>query len=428
MMLRLALIHQQLEHNVEMFTEIAMRQDRRPSLEAALKEAIAHGTLSEPGMSLLVALLATSCTPEQPSLDLKIWSLPRSGILQVISSFPFVESIDLSFNIYADKETVTDVIKAASHLKRLVLMGCTALSSESLAEILAEQRSALCSVDTIIHASLLQPVKGKVFPDALSVVLGGDAKEHPQYRIAVPYMSCSRALRLLTRLLRFLSALATKDIVRKGKRNLARALLTGHIGDGKDERWAARDVDAGAHSFPHTGTEGWTFVFDAVGDKNPSRWGENIREGVTRRFQSDMGIDPSETSNLFKDVSESPAPSRWVILRFQRGPEDHVEQTWRFDGEAHTIRSFVTEYSDGNVHKFEKEIAEAESAAAEAEKYDEPWVQLKPGDNIKRYVKVDIDSDAVTDYMVLEARLYSLNVSVAHYRYSDIGLKDCAIP
>ena len=160
------------------------------ALEVSVKHAVQDGDTAElekliwlPGKAALVKTVLRGLKPlptgvisllsmtllelkETTCIDLSELQLSGTELVELLSAFDDVSSLDLSYNETITAEDVPHILAAAPNLRRLVLMGCSSVQDQSLLDLVISQPSFFKNVEGILHPAFLTIHKPEHYPCA----------------------------------------------------------------------------------------------------------------------------------------------------------------------------------------------------------------------------------------------------------------------
>ncbi|KAL6302790.1 hypothetical protein BKA93DRAFT_827094 [Sparassis latifolia] len=119
-------------------------------------------------VQLLVKVLTEM--KETTSVDLTDFALSSEQAVRIASQLPGHESLNLSFNAQITADTVREILTAAPGLKRLVLMGCTSVTSKELYDLLRKEPQLFYRLEALMHPSLLCTAEPPPYPIAFTLM------------------------------------------------------------------------------------------------------------------------------------------------------------------------------------------------------------------------------------------------------------------
>jgi hypothetical protein len=211
------------------------------------------------GIALLMKIITQEMKSGGPTVNLSGYALSDSQVIKIASSFKDeIKTLNLSYNEDVTVDTVRQVIMSCSLLKRLVLLGCTAITDDDVKEMLTSEPKLFYKLEAFIHPFLLKDKAS--YPNAFSYI--GVMGDHNMITsCSLAYFSPPSIVQALTDLL---PSFGTPDSRYNGASSSCFVPLAAFCA-AKDrpsgQKWGERSVVA----FPQTSLgalqgEGWAFV------------------------------------------------------------------------------------------------------------------------------------------------------------------------
>ncbi|EMD41065.1 hypothetical protein CERSUDRAFT_91822 [Gelatoporia subvermispora B] len=113
-------------------------------------------------MSLLMQILHETKTPT--SLDLSDFSLSTAQVRQLLPALHGLRSLNLSFNPCLTIDGVRDLLAEVASLRRLLILECPHISSETLGALMHSQPSLFRRLKTVIHPLFMELSESRQYP------------------------------------------------------------------------------------------------------------------------------------------------------------------------------------------------------------------------------------------------------------------------
>ncbi|KAI0043324.1 hypothetical protein FA95DRAFT_1563448 [Auriscalpium vulgare] len=180
----------------------------QPEMLAAARAQLRQmAPFPDTGIALLNSILAKD-TAEHGVLDLSGFALSSDQIAQVVAE-RVVDEVDLSNNPVVDVAAVKHVLTASPRLRRLVLLGCPAISEDAIVSMLNAEPTLFYHIGALLHPALLswkRDLRRKPpYTSALTFVFHDEQRVHAYAR---PYYTPAGLVHALTTLF---SALCADD-------------------------------------------------------------------------------------------------------------------------------------------------------------------------------------------------------------------------
>ncbi|KAI0741124.1 hypothetical protein C8Q76DRAFT_791472 [Earliella scabrosa] len=103
-------------------------------------------------------------------LDLSGWSMSPTQVIYILCSFPRVDTLDLSENLFIEADDIPVILAAAPALRRLIIVGCDGIDETRLVFLLKERPWLFRTLEGLVHPILLSLTKTQEFPIAFTFV------------------------------------------------------------------------------------------------------------------------------------------------------------------------------------------------------------------------------------------------------------------
>ena len=138
--------------NTVQIEEILWMPNNTKLVKATLRNAL---PFPDSGMLLLGKVIFQEMKCGNGTVDLSGFTLSPVQVLQVVSSLDGVKALNLSYNSEITTDTIRGLLISLPHLKRLILLGCEAITDDDLKEILSLDAKLFYNLEALIHLCLL---------------------------------------------------------------------------------------------------------------------------------------------------------------------------------------------------------------------------------------------------------------------------------
>jgi hypothetical protein len=288
--------------NTTQIEEIAWMPDKIEGFKAALQDV---SPFPDSGMPLLKEVISQEMKSGDGAVDFSGYALSSAQVLQVVSSLNDVKALNLSYKSDVTTDTIRQLLTSALHLKRLVLLGCDAITDDDIKEMLTLEPKLFYRLEALIHPCFLSEQAS--YPNAFSYI-GVVEDRNMVTSCSLAYFSPSSIVQALTDFLRGLTA--EDPSFHSGGLGTSLAPLSVFCAAAREpgQKWGERSVI----TFPQSSHaafegEGWAFVLSSL--MYGKSEGRNIW-GFVRRVtkESEDGWKPP---NLFSSAIGS-FPDMWL--------------------------------------------------------------------------------------------------------------------
>jgi hypothetical protein len=147
-----AVAHAILNGETADFEAMVWMPDKAPAVKKVLCQ---QSPFPDAGMTLLTKIIEKEMEANNTQLDLARMALSSMQLEKVISSIEGVDIVDLSYMSTATIDSVRVVLTKFPQLKRLVLIGCSSISSDDVRSLLDAEPSLFNRLEALIHPFLL---------------------------------------------------------------------------------------------------------------------------------------------------------------------------------------------------------------------------------------------------------------------------------
>ena len=120
--------------------------------------------------------LLTACLREDPdgrgsAMNLSGYNLSTEQVLQLLTTRPGVESVNLCFNELITAHSISTLLALVSSVRRLVLIGCTSIDETEMMDMLRTQPELFYGLNALIYPSLMPILDSEPFQNPVAFTI-----------------------------------------------------------------------------------------------------------------------------------------------------------------------------------------------------------------------------------------------------------------